>query len=217
MRSAIVLLPCLTLLVVAAACDEKEAKQGGAAVAADAATAAPPPSSAASLASAPAPDAATSTLPPSSDGGMPPRPVPKTSPTVGSGMPMETQMQAIAYMAAMGQPRFDDPQPDATYAQTLATQLKSIAMSLDHGSAEEKGKLNRVEVAAGGRKIDILLANGCDAETPRRAVVTRASTPLSTLFGHGVLVVRCNDAHVQCLQSTRDPTDVLCTTAPRHK
>src|SRR5439155_13647311 len=162
-------------------------------------------------------DAATGAAPSSSDAGMPPRPVPKTSPTVGSGMPMETQMQAIAYMAAMAQPRFDDPQPDATYAQSLATQLKSIAMSLDHGSAEEKAKLNRVEVAAGGRKIDVLLANGCDAETPRRAVVTRATTPLSTLFGHGILVVRCNDAHVECLQSTRDPTDVLCTTAPRHK
>jgi len=34
---------------------------------------------------------------------------------------------------------------------------------------------------------------------------------------HGVLVIRCNDARVQCLQSTRDPEDVLCTTAPRHK
>jgi hypothetical protein len=143
--------------------------------------------------------------------------VPKTSPTVGSGMPMETQMQAIAYMAAMGQPRFDDAAADANYAQNLATQLKPIAMSLDHGPADEKAKLNRVEVVAGGRKIDILLANGCDAEAPRRAVVTRANVPLSTLLAHGVLVVRCNDARVQCLQSTRDPTDVLCTTAPRHK
>jgi hypothetical protein len=119
-------------------------------------------------------------------------------------------------MAAMAQPRIDDAPADPTYARNLATQLKSIAMSLDHGAADEKAKLNRVEVAAGGRKLDILLANGCDAETPRRAVVTRASTPLSTLLGHGILVVRCNDAHVQCLQSTRDPTDVLCTTAPRH-
>ena len=30
-------------------------------------------------------------------------------------------------------------------------------------------------------------------------------------------VIRCNDARIQCLQSTRDPDDVLCTTAPRHK
>jgi len=159
----------------------------------------------------------TSDAAPPWDGAMPPRPVPKSSPTVGSGMPMETQMQAIAYMAAMMQPKIDDAPADANYAQNLATQLKSIAMALDHGSADEKAKLNRVEVAAGGRKIDILLANGCDSETPRRAIVTRANTPLSTLLGHGVLVVRCNDAKVQCLQSTRDPTDVLCTTAPRHK
>ena len=40
---------------------------------------------------------------------------------------------------------------------------------------------------------------------------------LATLAAHGVLVVRCNDARTQCLQSTRDPSDVLCTTAPRHK
>jgi hypothetical protein len=40
---------------------------------------------------------------------------------------------------------------------------------------------------------------------------------LPTLLSHGVLVIRCNDAHVQCLESTRDPTDILCTTAPRHR
>ena len=196
-----------------AGCDEKEATKGN--VAADAGGPVIDASPAPSISADAKPSAPSGNGP--VDGGMPPRPVPKTSPTVGSGMPMETQMQAIAYMAAMGQPRFDDAQPDPTYAETLATQLRPIALSLDHGAADEKGKLNRVVVASGGRKIDILLANGCDAETPRRAVVTRANTPLSTLFGHGVLVVRCNDARVQCLQSTRDPTDVLCTTAPRHK
>ena len=148
---------------------------------------------------------------------MPPRPVPKTSPTVGSGMSAETQMRAIAYMAAMGEPRFDDPNADAEWAGTLAEKLRPITRSMDKGPADEKEKLDRVEVVGGGRKIDLLMAGGCDAETPSRAVVTRAGTPLSTLFAHGVLVVRCNDARVQCLQATRDPTDVLCTTAPRHR
>ena len=151
------------------------------------------------------------------DGSMPPRPVPKTSPTVGSGMPMETQMRAIAYMAAMGQPQIDDAPADPKYAEQLAAQLRPIVMSLDHGPAEEKARLDRVEVVGSGRRIDLLLSAGCDAQAPMRAVVTRANVPLSTLRSHGVLVVRCNDARVQCLQSTRDPTDVLCTTAPRHR
>jgi hypothetical protein len=120
-------------------------------------------------------------------------------------------------MAAMGQPRFDDANADPDWAATLAERLRPITRSLDKGSAEDKEKLDRVEVIGAGRKIDLLMAGGCDAETPSRAVVTRGGTSLSTLLSHGVLVVRCNDARTQCLQSTRDPSDVLCTTAPRHR
>ena len=61
------------------------------------------------------------------------------------------------------------------------------------------------------------MSAGCSAETPTRAVVQRAGVAHAQLLSHGVLVVRCNDSHAQCLQSTRDPSDVLCTTAPRHK
>ncbi len=61
------------------------------------------------------------------------------------------------------------------------------------------------------------MAGGCDDKTPMRAVVQRAGMSLATLVSHGVLVLRCNDARLQCLQSTRDADDVLCTTAPRHK
>jgi hypothetical protein len=131
-------------------------------------------------------------------------------------MSADIQMKAIGYMTAMSEPRFDDANADPDFAAQMATRLKPIAMSLDKGSAEEKAKLNRVEVAMGGRKIDIFMAAGCEAQTPARAA-QNASTPLSTLLGRGVLVMRCNDARVQCLQSTRDSTDVLCTTAPRHK
>jgi hypothetical protein len=70
---------------------------------------------------------------------------------------------------------------------------------------------------AGGRQIDLLMGGGCDDQAPKRAVVQRAGVTFATLLSRGILVVRCNDAHVQCLQSTRDATDVLCTTAPRHK
>ena len=130
-------------------------------------------------------------------------------------MPIEVQQKAIAYMVAMRAPRVDDPAADPVFAKDLAEKLKPIALSMDSGG--DKAKMNRIEVVANGRQIDLLMSGGCSAETPMRAVVTRAGTPLATLAQHGVLVVRCNDARIQCLQATRDPDDVLCTTAPRHK
>jgi len=145
---------------------------------------------------------------------MPERPIPKPQTTVGSGMPIEVQQKAIAYMVAMRAPRVDDPAADPVYAGDLATKLKPISMSMDTGADK---RLNRVDVVANGRQIDVLMAGGCDHNTPLRIVQTRAGVPLNTLAQHGVLVIRCNDARIQCLQSTRDPDDILCTTAPRHK
>jgi len=165
-----------------------------------------------SQSAAPASDASTSTW----DGAMPPRPIPKPAMTVGSGMPAETQMKTIAYMAAMGQPGPGDANADPDYAASLAQQLKPITMSMDKGPADEKLRLDRVEVVASGRRIDLLMADGCDARAPQQAAA-RAGATFVTLQSHGVLVIRCNDSHVQCLQSTRDPSDVLCTTAPRHR
>jgi hypothetical protein len=150
------------------------------------------------------------------DGAMPPRPIPKPAMTVGSGMPAETQMKAIAYMSAMGQPGPGDANADPDYAAALALSLKPITLSMDKGPAEEKLRLDRVEVVASGRRLDLLMADGCDARTPQQAAA-RVGATFVTLQAHGVLVIRCNDSHVQCLQSTRDPSDVLCTTAPRHR
>jgi hypothetical protein len=174
--------------------------------------AAPPPEAAAPSSSNAAPPTDASTW----DGAMPPRPIPKPAMTVGSGMPAETQMKAIAYMAAMGQPGPGDANADPEYAASLAQQLKSITMSMDKGPADEKLRLDRVEVVASGRRIDLLMADGCDARAPQQAAA-RAGATFVNLQAHGVLVIRCNDSHVQCLQSTRDPSDVLCTTAPRHR
>ena len=151
------------------------------------------------------------------DGSMPSRPIAKPAMTVGSGMPAETQLKAIAYMAAMQQPTIADANAEPEYAAALAAQLKPITMSMDHGTSEEKLRLNRVEVVGSGRRIDLLMAEGCGAETPRTAVVQRAGVSFVTLQAHGVLVIRCNDSRAQCLQSTRDPSDILCTTAPRHR
>jgi hypothetical protein len=86
---------------------------------------------------------------------------------------------------------------------------------MDKGA--DKSRFNRVDVVANGRQIDLLMAAGCDAKTPQRAVVGGAGVPLATLASRGVFVIRCNDLKIQCLQSTRDPDDVLCTTGIRHK
>ena len=50
---------------------------------------------------------------------------------------------------------------------------------------------------------------------PAHAVGSTGLT-LGTLHDHGVLVVACHDSKAQCLQSTRDTTDILCTQAPKH-
>jgi hypothetical protein len=182
----------------------------------------PPPvsSAASSVSDASSTDAAAAQGAPDAsswDGAMPVRPIPKPALTVGSGMPAETQMKAIAYMAAMSQPGPGDANAEPEYAANLAEQLKPITMSMDKGNPEEKLRLDRVEVVGSGRRIDLLMADGCDAKVPQFAVAQRAGTSLVTLQAHGVLVIRCNDSHVQCLQSTRDLSDILCTTAPRHR
>jgi hypothetical protein len=147
---------------------------------------------------------------------MPDRPVPKSSPTVGIYAPLETQQKAISYMAAMAAPHPDDPFVDDDYVKSFAAKMKPIITGMDKGSASDKQKLERVDIIGGGRRVDLLFALGCEAETPEHAV-GGAGITLGTLHDHGVLVVACHDARAQCLQSTRDTTDILCTVAPRHK
>jgi hypothetical protein len=127
---------------------------------------------------------------------MPPRPVPTTSPTVRVTMPIEVQLQAIQYMAAMEAPQPDDAPAEAAYAQSIAASLASAG---------------KTDVGSGGRRIEIAVAKGCDATLPKQAIARHTGASLTTLLAHGVLVVRCSDHEVQCLQSTRDADDVLCT------
>jgi len=198
----------LAILLALAACDKQDKQNAliesvvgdGAPPTYDAATP-PPKASAAASASASVP--------------MPERPVPKPQTLVSQTAPEEVQMKAIAYMVAMRAPHPDDAPADDAFAKDLVEKLKPVALGMDRGP--DKAKWNRVERIASGRQIDIYLSEGCDEKAPFNAVVQRANVPLSTLLSHGVLVVRCHDQKRQCLQSTRDPTDVLCTTAPRHK
>jgi hypothetical protein len=125
---------------------------------------------------------------------MPPRPVPKETPTVTITMPMETQLKAIQYMEAMKAPQKNDLPADATYAQHVADLMKSFG---------------KTEVISSGRSIDITMVKGCDAHVPR-AAITQTGISQQLLLAHGILVVRCADKNLQCLQSVRDLDDVLC-------
>jgi hypothetical protein len=127
---------------------------------------------------------------------MPPRPVPTTSPTVRITMPIDVQLQAIQYMAAMQAPQPDDAPADPAFAQQIADALRP---------------LGKPDVVSSGRRIDIAMPKGCDATLPKEAIAHHTSATLTTLLVHGVLVLRCTDREVQCLQSTRDADDVLCT------
>lgn len=218
-------LACVPVILLAsAACDNKQNAEPGA----GAGSAASASASAATASARAGGKTASGAAVAAGDGGagsddagarsgppIPERPVPRPQTMVGSGMSPEIQMKAIGYMVAMRAPHLDDAAADPAYANELVTKLKPIVLSMDTGG--DKARFNRVEVVASGRQIDLLMAGGCDEKTPARALITRAGVSFAALVSHGVLVVRCNDAKVQCLQSTRDPDDVLCTTAPRHK
>jgi len=126
---------------------------------------------------------------------MPPRPVPTSSPTVRITMPEEVQLQAIQYMAAMQAPQPNDAPADPAYAKDIADKLRPTG---------------RPDVVSSGRRIDVAVSK-CDATLPREAIARQTGASLTTLLAHGVLVVRCWDHELQCLQSTRDADDVLCT------
>ncbi len=150
------------------------------------------PNTSATLVPAPLAEAAA----PAPARSMPPRPVPTTAPTVTIGMPMETQLQAIQYMQAMQAPQPGEAAADPTYARQIADALRG---------------LGKTDVISSGRLIEIKMEKGCDATLPKQAIARSTAATLGVLLAHGVLVIKCLDRQVQCLQSTRDADDVLCT------
>jgi hypothetical protein len=187
MRSAGVFFACVGCLA-SAACDKS-----GPLANLDASSTWVMPSSAPSAATTP-----TAEAPPVVDAGriMPPRPVPTTNPTVTITMPERVQLEAIQYMSAMQAPQPSDAPADPAFAKGIADKLAAVG---------------KPDVVSSGRRIDILMAKGCDANVPRNAVAQHTAASLTSLLSHGVLVVRCADKGIQCLQSTRDADDVLCT------
>jgi hypothetical protein len=118
---------------------------------------------------------------------MPERPIPKGQTMVSMSAPEEVQMKAITYMAAMRSPHPGDANADPTYAADLQTKLKTVNLGLDKGP--DKAKWNRVDVVANGRELDLMMSQGCDEGTPKRAVVNGAGVQLATLLQHGVVVI----------------------------
>jgi hypothetical protein len=125
---------------------------------------------------------------------MPPRPVPTTSPTVRITMPIDVQLQAIQYMAAMQAPQPGDAPADPSYAKDLAEKLRPVG---------------KIDVISSGRLIDLHVGR-CSDTLPKESITRYTGSTITGLLPHGVLVIRCTDKEVQCLQSTRDPDDVLC-------
>lgn len=202
----IALLTTLGLVALAcAACDDDKKKELIAKTGSDSATPAIDAAAFGPRDAAPAPPASYA---------MPERPIPKPDTMVSQSAPEETQMKAMTYMVAMRAPHPDDPAADEAYATEVMKQLKPISLAMDTGP--DKSRWNRMEVIAGGRQIDMYMSLGCEPKTPFNAV-GKANLTLATLRARGVLVVRCYDTKKQCLQSTRDPDDVLCTTVIRHK
>jgi hypothetical protein len=155
------------------------------------------PSTSASSSAASAPALRVADAAPANPGRiMPPRPVPTSSPTVTITMPLQVQLQAIEYMAAMQAPQPNDSPADPAFAKQIAEQLRAVG---------------KTDVVSSGRRIDVLMERGCDATLPRESIARHTGASLTTLLAHGVLVIRCADRALQCLQSTRDAYDVLCT------
>jgi len=101
-------------------------------------------------------------------------------------MPIDVQLQAIQYMAAMQAPQPSDAPADPTFAKQIADGLAPLGRptsSRADGSSISK------------------MAKGCNATLPRESIAQRTGASLTTLLAHGVLVVRCTDHELQCCRA----------------
>jgi hypothetical protein len=144
---------------------------------------------------------------------IPPRPLPKGEwGPIQVTSPLEVQQKALSYSYAMATPGPDDPPVDAEFLAALIKKLEPALRSADTGS---KGA-ESVKPVQGDRKIELEMGGGCSQKTPVNVVAQRANIPLARLAHSGILAVQCHDARWKCIQSTREPDDVLCVVAPRH-
>jgi hypothetical protein len=142
----------------------------------------------------------------------PPRPLPqgKWGP-VQMTDPLETQQKTLAYTYAMATPDPGDPPANKAFIEAFKKKVEQAARAMD----PEGGDRVSVTSAQGDRRVEVELSSGCTERTPFNLAVQRASTPLGALAQAGVYVVQCHDAKWKCVQSTREPDDVICVVAPR--
>ena len=142
----------------------------------------------------------------------PPRPLPagKWGPVQVTD-PIEVQQKTLAYTYAMASPDPGDLPVDKGVIEAYRTKLEQAVRAMDPAGGERTG----VNATQGDRRLEAEMSTGCNERTPFNLAVQRAGIPLTTLAQAGIFVVQCHDSKFKCVQSTREPDDVICVAAPR--
>ena len=95
--------------------------------------------------------------------------------------------------------------------EAYRAKLEQAVRAMDPGGGDRTG----VNATQGDRRLEAEMSTGCNDRTPFHLAVQRAGLPLTTLAQAGIFVVQCHDNKFKCVQSTREPDDVICVAAPR--
>jgi hypothetical protein len=142
----------------------------------------------------------------------PPRPLPpgKWGPVQPSA-PLDIQQKTLAYTYSMATPDPGDGPVDKGFLEAFRVKLEQAVRAMDPSGGDRIS----VNAAQGDRRMEVEMSSGCNERTPFNLAVQRAGTPLTTLAQSGIYVVQCHDSRWKCIQSTREPDDVICVAAPR--
>ncbi|HMJ51672.1 MAG TPA: hypothetical protein VK540_06330 [Polyangiaceae bacterium] len=142
----------------------------------------------------------------------PPRPLPpgKWGP-VQPTAPLEIQQKTLAYTYAMATPDPGDGPVDKGFLEAFRAKLEQAVRAMDPTGGDRIS----VNPAQGDRRMEVEMSTGCNERTPFNLAVQRAGMPFTTLAQSGIYVIQCHDSKWKCIQSTREPDDVICVAAPR--
>lgn len=156
--------------------------------------------------------AIAASAPPPASRQRPPRPLPpgKWGPVQVTD-PIEVQQKTLAYTYAMASPDPGDLPADKGVVEAYRAKLEQAVRALDPSGGDRTG----VNLTQGDRRLEAEMSTGCNERTPFNLAVQRAGLPLTTLAQAGIFVVQCHDSKFKCVQSTREPDDVICVAAPR--
>jgi hypothetical protein len=125
--------------------------------------------------------------------------------------PLEIQQKTLSYTYAMATPDPGDSPVDKGFLEAFRAKLEQAVRAMDPAGGDRIS----VNPAQGDRRMEVVMSSGCNERTPFNLAVQRAGTPLSTLAQSGIFVIQCHDSKWKCVQSTREPDDVICIVAPR--